>query len=84
MHSDREIEKITRSICLRLNVENFVDGAYAIPRPGNGHGGFVIDTEERWSFYWSMRRLIGQKNIEMIFDSIAVVIFPVFATAPVC
>jgi hypothetical protein len=65
-------------------VENFTDGVYAIPRPGNGNGGFVIDAEEKWSFYWSMRRLIGLENIEMIFDNITVMIFPVFATAPVC
>jgi hypothetical protein len=84
MHSDREIEKITRNICLRGNIEDFVDGVYAILRPGNGRGGFVIDTEERWSFYWSMRRLIGLENIEMIFDNIAVMIFPVFATASEC
>jgi hypothetical protein len=56
---------------------------YAIPRPGDGNGGFVIDAEEKWSFYWSMRRLIGLENIEMIFDNITVMIFPVFATAPV-
>jgi hypothetical protein len=31
-----------------------------------------------------MRRLIGLENIEMIFDNITVMIFPVFATAPVC
>jgi hypothetical protein len=84
MHNDREIEKITKSICLRWDVENFVDGVYAIPRPGNGRGGFVINTEESWSFYWSMRRLIGLENIEMKFDNIAVKIFPVLATSPVC
>jgi hypothetical protein len=65
-------------------VEDFTDGVYAIPRPGNGKGGFVIDTEEKWSFYWSMRRLIGLENIEMIFDNITVMVFPVFASAPVC
>jgi hypothetical protein len=65
-------------------VEVFTDGVYTIPRPGNGKGGFVIDAEEKWSFYWSMRRLIGLENIEMIFDKITVMIFPVFATAQVC
>jgi hypothetical protein len=79
MHNDREIEKITTSICLQWDVENFV-----IPRPGNGHGGFVIDAEEKWSFYCSTRRLIGLENIEMVFDNIAVMIFPVFATALIC
>jgi hypothetical protein len=61
-------------------VGNFTDGVYAIPRLGNGNGGFVIDAEEKWS----MRKLIGLENIEMIFDNITVMIFPVFATAPVC
>jgi hypothetical protein len=31
-----------------------------------------------------MRRLIGLENIEIIIDNIAVMIFPVFATTPVC
>jgi hypothetical protein len=31
-----------------------------------------------------MRKLIDLENIEMVFDNIAVMIFPVFATAPVC
>jgi hypothetical protein len=53
-------------------------------RPGDGHSSFVFDAEEKWSFYWSMRRLIVLENIERIFDKIAVMIFPVFATAPVC
>jgi hypothetical protein len=51
MHNDREIEKITRNICQRWDVENFVDGVYAMPRLGNCHGGFVIDAEAKLSFY---------------------------------
>jgi hypothetical protein len=76
MHNNRDVDKITRSICLKWKVEDFGEGII---------GGFVIDTEGKWSFYWSMRRKTESlDNIEMIFDNIAVMIFPAFATAPVC
>jgi hypothetical protein len=62
------MEKITRNICLKWNVEEFGEGSETpIPIPGDGYDGFVISTEEKWSFYSSMRRFIGLDNIKMIF-----------------